>query len=400
MTRPTSSSFETGKAAAPLRVLIVDDSLTMRSVLTRIVEPERNLAIVGKFGSAELALDALDQLAPDIVLLDLELPGISGLEALPRILAACPAAQVLVISSLTEKGAEATVRALAMGAVDTMPKPAHIARDKPARGDRALTPAMRFERELRAKLRGLSGRVPGRTAARPAETTARMTPPARRPIHRAHGAAQLVAIGASTGGIHALIQLLRALPPTVTAPILVTQHLPAAFVPVFAKQLATAANRPAIVAERGAALRPSHIYVAPGDGHLTVHAGADGLTTGIATGAVPSGCTPSVDPMLSSIAKAVDGCAVGVILSGMGRDGADGARDLFEAGGVILAQDRESSAVWGMPRAVVEAGMTDCCAPPEQLALRIAALASTGVNAGAEPARDNFGPAQMAGAAS
>ncbi len=396
MTGTTSPHRKPGSTAAPLRVLIVDDSLTMRSVLTRIVEPERNLAIVGKFGSAELALDVLDQLAPDIVLLDLELPGISGLEALPRILAACPAAQVLVISSLTAKGAETTVQALAMGAVDTMPKPVHLVPAESVRGNGGLSPAMQFERELRAKLRGLSGRVPGRTAARPAETTARMTPPARRPIRRANGAAQLVAIGASTGGIHALIQLLRALPPTVTAPILVTQHLPAAFVPVFARQLETAARRPAIVAGRGTALRPSRIYVAPGDGHLTVHAGAEGLTTGIAIGAVPSGCTPSVDPMLSSIAKAVDGCAVGVILSGMGRDGANGARDLFEAGGVILAQDRESSAVWGMPRAVVEAGMTDCCAPPDKLALRIAALVGTS----ADPVRDKTAPVQFAGAAS
>ena len=183
---------------------------------------------------------------------------------------------------------------------------------------------------------------------------------------------RLLAIGASTGGIHALGTFFTALPDRIGVPILVTQHLPPAFMTVFARQLSLAAKREAVVAEDGTDLLPDRIVVAPGEAHLLVDEVNGKLVARLLKTKVASGCMPSVDPMLSS-AAAVLGCgALGVILTGMGRDGAEGARRLVEAGGLVMAQDEASSAVWGMPRAVADAGLACAILPPEKLARRIA----------------------------
>jgi two-component system chemotaxis response regulator CheB len=158
-------------------------------------------------------------------------------------------------------------------------------------------------------------------------------------------------------------------------PILVVQHLPPSFMATLARQLANAANRPASVAGLGSPLVPGEILVAPGDGHMIVRRTAGRLVTGIAHHAVPSGCVPSVDPLLETLADATGGNAIGVILSGMGRDGAAGAECFVRAGGTIFAQDAATSAVWGMPRAVAEAGLATAVLPPVAIAHRVAALA-------------------------
>jgi two-component system chemotaxis response regulator CheB len=183
----------------------------------------------------------------------------------------------------------------------------------------------------------------------------------------------LLAIGASTGGIHALGRFFAELPLRVGVPLLVTQHLPVPFMDVFARQLSTAARRPARIASEGAPLIPDEVLIAPGDAHLTVERSRSGaLRVRLVRGRAASGCLPSVDPMLASIAALGLPGAVAVILSGMGRDGVEGAGDLVRVGGSVLVQDEATSAVWGMPRAVADAGLAAAILCPEKLARRVA----------------------------
>ena len=190
---------------------------------------------------------------------------------------------------------------------------------------------------------------------------------------------QVVAIGASTGGIHALNLFLRKLPKDFELPILITQHLPASFIPVFARQMEVASGRQAILADEGVEIRRGNLVIAPGHGHMVVHRKGTRHVTGLAYHPVKSGCMPSVDPMFETLAEAYDGEVAGVLLSGMGRDGTDGAVSIVNAGGSIYAQDAHSCAVWGMPRAVTEMGLTTAALPPEELAETV--LASAGAQA-------------------
>ncbi len=332
--------------------MIVDDSLTVRTIFKRMVESDPAMVIAGTASSAEGALAQLGAEPADVVLLDLEMPGIGGLDALPAILATPAAPQVLVVSSLTMDGAEHTLAALSMGAADTLlkPRPGGFTED--------------YRTQLLGKIRAL-----GTRGAEPAEEPARLIQPsfARPGLARRSWRPEVIGIGASTGGIHALGLMLRRLAPDFTVPILITQHLPASFIPVFARQVEAACGRPADIAADGMDLRLGRILIAPGHGHIVVRRSGDRLTARISSDPVPSGCTPSVDPMLASLAEACDGRALGVILSGMGRDGVIGAQALVDAGGTIFAQDADTSAVWGMPGAVARAGLASMIAPPERL---------------------------------
>ncbi|MFN6934040.1 MAG: chemotaxis-specific protein-glutamate methyltransferase CheB [Tsuneonella sp.] len=343
-----------------VRVMIVDDSLVARTVLSRIIEAEPDFEIVAKATTGEMALARLAETSVDVILLDLEMPGMGGLGALPRILELASNAKVLVVSSLTERGAEATLSALSMGAADTLLKPRSGEFDET------------YARTLVAKIRALAPGGSGRSSSTVARTATPLAP--KVPLR---GEPQALAIGASTGGIHALCLLLGALPRSFTLPILVVQHLPASFMATLARQLATASGRPATVAGSDTPLTAGGILVAPGDGHMIVRRSTGRLVTGIAHHSVPSGCTPSVDPLFETLADATGGRALGVVLSGMGRDGVVGAERLVRAGGTLFAQDAATSAVWGMPRAVAEAGLATAVLPPEAIAHRLAALALT-----------------------
>lgn len=354
------SSIATGEAGrppterTPIRVMIVDDSLTVRAVLSRIIAPEGDMIIVGKTGSAENALAALATAPADVVLLDLEMPGMGGLHALPKILAAHASTQVLVVSSLTEDGAEHTLAALSMGAADTMLKPRSGEFDQ------------HYRTALLQRIRALGRRR---------RTGAAVMPPDEPPLrarNKRDGPLEVIGIGASTGGIHALCMLLRSLPRYIEAPILVTQHLPETFMQVFAGQLELASGREAVVIDRATPVESGRIHIAPGDGHLLLRREAGELLADTAAFRAPSGCMPSVDVMFESMAEATEHAALGIVLSGMGRDGLIGAERLIHAGGNIIAQDEASSSVWGMPRAVVQAGLASAVLPPEKIALRIA----------------------------
>ena len=360
----TGKASEPGRGRHPVRVMVVDDSLVARTLLSRIIEAEPDFAIVAKATTGEMAIARLAETPADVILLDLEMPGMGGMGALPRILELARDAKVLVVSSLTERGAEATLSALAIGAADTLLKP------------RSGEFAEGYARTLVSKIRALAPR----RAVRQAPAAAVPAPRALRPASRREP--QAVAIGASTGGIHALCILLGALPRHFSLPILVVQHLPESFMPTLARQLALASGRPTSVAGADTPLRPGAILVAPGDGHMVVRSAAGRLVTGIARYAAPSGCTPSVDPLFETLADATGGRAVGVVLSGMGRDGLLGADRLVKAGGMLFAQDAATAAVWGMPRAVAEAGLATAILPPEAIAHRLGSLVSIGASGG------------------
>jgi two-component system chemotaxis response regulator CheB len=290
----------------------------------------------------------------DIVVLDLEMPGAGGLKSIPRIIAAAAGAKVMIVSSLAEDGAEQTVAALALGAADTMPKP----------GTGRFNG--KFSEILLGKLKalGYASVEPPAASSKPSGPQVLRAMPTD-PI-------DVLAIGASTGGIHALGALFHALPERIGVPILVTQHLPIPFMNVFARQLGAVARRDAQVAEDGMELVADRILIAPGDAHLTLEPGRNGAVVRLTHGRSGSGCMPSVDPMLASVGAMFGTGALGVVLTGMGRDGVEGASRLVACGGSILAQDEASCAVWGMPRAILEAGLACAVLPPDKIARRIA----------------------------
>lgn len=353
------------------RVMIVDDSLTVRTVFSRMIDREHDLAVVADADTAEKALLALRSTDVDVILLDLEMPGMGGIEALPRILQRAGQAQVLVVSSLTQDGAEHTLTALSMGAADTMlkPRPGGFNDD--------------YRDALLARIRALGGEAQVAEAGAAAGTT-------DRPQRRRTKVPRVVAIGASTGGIHALNLFLRGLPREFELPILITQHLPENFMPVFARQVEVAAGRETVLADEGISIEPGRIVIAPGYGHMVARRAHPGLIsgTGVVVGLTrdraPSGCMPSVDPMFTSLAECFDGHVAAVLLSGMGRDGTEGAGAVARAGGAVFAQDEESCAVWGMPRGVTESGVATSVLPPEQLAQAV--VAATGLVAAGVPA--------------
>jgi two-component system chemotaxis response regulator CheB len=335
--------------------MIVDDSTVARAVLSRMIESDPAFEITAVAGTAEDAIEALGECRVDVVILDLEMPGAGGLRSIPRIIAAAGGAKIMIVSSLAEDGAEQTVAALALGATDTMPKP----------GTGRFNG--KFSEILLAKLKALgyaSDQRPLPVAQKGAPPVALRAMPSD-PI-------DVLAIGASTGGIHALGVLFSALPDRIGVPILVTQHLPMPFMSVFARQLGAVARRDAVVAEDGMPLLPDRILVAPGDAHLTLEPGHGGPIVRLTHGRSGSGCMPSVDPMLASVGAVYGSGALGVVLTGMGRDGVEGAARVVACGGSILAQDEATCAVWGMPRAILEAGFASAVLPPEKIARRIA----------------------------
>lgn len=343
-----------------IRLMIVDDSAVARVVLARMIAAHPDLELVATAANVGEALHSLIATKVDVVLLDVEMPGTSGLEGLPEILRRGNGARVLVLSSLCENGAEATVRALALGAADTLPKPG------------AGTFGGRFSDVLADRLRRI-GRGHGAADATAFVRGGSLQRPLRlMPASRI----DCLALAASTGGPHALTEFLEALPKKVDAPIVITQHLPPLFMPFFAREIERASGRPTCLAEEGRQLEQGAITIARGDTHLGLKRVGGAVVASLTRQLAESGCMPSADPMIRSVGDVFGTNGVAVLLSGMGRDGFAGSMHLAEQGGTILAQDEHSSAVWGMPRAVVEAGLASAVLPPGALAYRVAEYGS------------------------
>jgi two-component system chemotaxis response regulator CheB len=346
--------------------MLCDDSATTRAILARLLEAEPGIRVVHRAADGRAALEALPTARPDVVLLDLEMPVMDGMTALPLILKAAPQAAVIVASALTQRGAKAAIAALAAGASDYVPKPQGA-------GGGAADPA--FRAELIAKVRGWA-RMKRRDRAGPA----RPLPSPRAATAGARGRPALVCVGSSTGGPQALAAMVRRLP-RLPLPVVIVQHMPAGFTAMLAEHLGRVGPMPCAEARDGEALQAGRVHLAPGDRHLLVEASAGAFVARVTTDPPENFCRPAVDPMLRSAVRAAGGKVLAVILTGMGHDGLEGCRAVAAAGGTVLAQDEASSVVWGMPGAVARAGLPALLAPPEALAERIAAIAAERVTA-------------------
>ena len=345
---------ETGQRR--IRLLIVDDSAVARAVLSRMILQNPAFEIVDAVSSATAALARLDEIAVDVILLDIEMPGRTGISALPELIARSGGARVMIVSALAEDGAAATVEALTLGAADTLAKP--------GRGSFGG----KFAEILCDRLLRLGRSSPAQAAPRQRAEGGHVQPAPRR---MDLGRVECVAIGASTGGLHAIAEFFKHLPRVFPAPILITQHLPPVFMPFFARQLEGSTGRRALVVRDGMALEPATIHIAPGEAHLCLDRRGDRVSVRLSRIKSVSGCLPSVDPMFASVAAAYGDRAIGVVLSGMGRDGTIGAADLIAAGAELLAQDVETSVVWGMPGSVAKAGLASGVMTPAAIARHV-----------------------------
>ncbi len=347
---------ETGQRT---RVMLVDDSIVVRSITERIIDSAGGFDIVASVPNAGDALAFLDRGSVDVIILDIEMPGMNGLVALPQILAKAGNARVIILSANCDEGGPAAVEALALGAADTLLKP--------GRG----TFAGKFGDTLVTRIRALSDME---NRPQPSKRSGSPVAEAREPELSVRRIAA-IGIGASTGGIVAINALLLALPRDLACPIFITQHLPGGFMTFFAEQLGRATGRSVIVAEDGTKVADRTVYIAPGEAHMRVTLFSGKAHIMLDRSPSPVGACPAVDPMMTSIAEVYGAEACAVMLSGMGRDGLEGVRLLRKAGGMVLAQDVGSSVVWGMPGAVAREGLAEAVLEPERLGKLIARTA-------------------------
>jgi len=363
------------------RILVVDDAVVVRRIVTSVLGDEPDLEVVGTAPNGRIALQKIEQLNPDLVTLDIEMPVMDGLETLKALRKSYPRLPVIMFSTLTERGAAVTMEALMHGANEYVTKPANVG---------SVTEAMeRIREELVPKIQALTGLSPRPTAGRhtsghtPQPTApARPTPGAgrtpsprvpRRPSGRTPELpVQAVVIGISTGGPNALAELVPALPRDLGVPILIVQHMPPMFTRLLAERLDT--NSPLTVREAGHDewVQPGHVLLAPGGRHLEVHRKGTRVYTAITEGPLENSCRPSADVLFRTAARAFGSGLLGVIMTGMGADGRRGTEHVRDVGGHVLAQDEASSVVWGMPGAAVQAGTVDAVLPLCELAREIA----------------------------
>lgn len=352
----------------PIRVLVVDDSVVVRRLVTRVLEEDPEIEVVGAAANGRIALAKIAQLSPDVVTLDIEMPEMDGLATLAELRPRWPRLPVIMFSTLTERGAEATLEALALGASDYVTKPTglHNAADALAAVKADLLPRIKALHGRR-RLAALGGPAPARAAPSPPAAT----PAVERPARPADARVDLVTIGVSTGGPNALSELLPALPATFPVPIVIVQHMP----PVFTRMLATRLDSRCAVnvveAEGGEVLEPGRVYIATGGRHLALARHGTAVHT-VANDEPPiHSCRPAVDVLFHSVAALYGPGALAVVLTGMGQDGLRGAEAILVAGGQILAQDEATSVVWGMPGFVARAGLADAVLPLDALAADI-----------------------------
>jgi two-component system chemotaxis response regulator CheB len=353
-----------GPSATVARVMICDDSAVIRAAIARILETDPAIRVVARAGNGQAALDALKLHDVDVVVLDIEMPVMDGLTALPKLLAADPGLRVIMASTLTTRGADTSMRALRLGAADYVPKPSanQVAGDT------------RFGPELIEKVKGLA-RLRRHARTPPASPTPALSAQPGLTLRPAPKQAPLIlAIGSSTGGPNALFTLIQDLCPALPVPVVLTQHMPAAFTSILAAHIDKLGVLPCIEAHDGARLQPGRILLAPGDRHMLVRREGAGFCVRLSDGPAVNFCRPAVDPMLASACEAAAGRVLAVILTGMGQDGMEGVRNLVTHGGAALVQDEATSVVWGMPGAVARAGLAHAILPLPQIGPKIAAM--------------------------
>lgn len=333
----------------PIRVMVVDDSVVIRKLLSDIISADPDFEVVATAANGKIAVSKLTQVQPDVITLDVEMPEMDGIATLRAMRDAGLMKPTVMFSTLTERGAAATLDAMQLGAADYVTKPSNTGSFDTARD--------RVRDELLPKLRALGRRtVPQSIAAR-----------VRPAVKTGTARCEVLAIGCSTGGPNALSSLFESLPADFHAPVLVTQHMPPVFTGLLAKRLDSLSHLTVLEAEHGMDVRPGHVYVAPGDHHMVTVRRGETVVIHLNQEPPENSCRPAVDPMFRSVARVYGARALGVILTGMGQDGLVGAQWLREAGAEVFVQDAASSVVWGMPGAVAEAGLADAVLPLEDL---------------------------------
>jgi two-component system chemotaxis response regulator CheB len=394
---------------APIRILIVDDSVVIRKLLTTILGETPGMEIVGTAPLGKIALTKIPQCQPDIVILDVEMPEMDGIETLKRIRKDAPGLPVIMFSTKTERGAAATIEALTSGASDYVAKPSNVGnvllamariREEMVPKILALTAARRAPVRPRPGLATLPpalhastsqiaiSSLPPMSASRTASPTApppisalpKITTTSPIPIdapirlYRPTGPrppVEIVAIGASTGGPNALGVLLGQLPTEFPVPIVIVQHMLATFTRHFAERLASQCRMPIVEASAGDPLLPGHAYIARGDHHLLVERRQGRVQLALNQEQVENFCRPAVDVLFRSVAYTYGAGALAVVLTGMGHDGLRGSSAIREAGGDIIVQDEASSVVWGMPGFIARAGIASEVLPLERLGIEV-----------------------------
>ena len=336
--------------ADKIRILVVDDSALMRKLIGKLLLPDDSLVIVGHASDGQEALEKLPKIQPDIILLDLEMKGIGGLETISRIREILPKLPILVFSSHTQQGGKQTLAALARGANDYLTKPTAAETQRgglQATGDRLIY-----------KIRGLAGPLP------PPSIRGIAPPPSSKPSPPV----EAIAIGASTGGPAALQVILSKLPANLPVPVLIVQHMPPKFTRLLTQNLARHSSLRLQEAYSDLRLSPGNAYIAPGGHHLLVVREGTELKAQLTQTPLECESRPSVNVLFRSLAQACPGRALGVVLTGMGRDGRDGSRLLMETRSSVIAQDEKTSLIWGMPGAVTAAGYAKHVLPLERIA--------------------------------
>jgi two-component system chemotaxis response regulator CheB len=374
----TSSSSAANAVSRRVRVMLVDDAVVIRGLFARWVESEPDLEVVATLRTGREAVDQLERVDPDVVVLDVDMPELDGIAALPLLLEKKRDLVVIMASTLTRRNAEISLRALSLGAADYIPKPA---------SNREVSASIAFRRDLIEKIRQLGLRAKRlRPSAGPARTTPDLKPaPSIVPEPGEEAASarvtlrpmpvtppRVLLIGSSTGGPQALNGLVAQLDGVLQrAPILITQHMPPTFTAVLAEHLARMAKRPVREAVDGEEINAGVIYLAPGGKHMKV-ARRDGTAViAIEDGPLVNFCKPAVDPLFASAAEVWGNKVLALVLTGMGSDGLAGAKSIVAAGGYVVAQDEASSVVWGMPGQVTNAGLCSAVLPLSEIAGRL-----------------------------
>jgi two-component system chemotaxis response regulator CheB len=380
-----SSTVSPSREAGPLRVMIVDDSVVIRGLISRWIGAEHDMEVAASLRTGLEAVNQIERINPDVAVLDIEMPELDGISALPQLLAKKRDLVIIMASTLTRRNAEISFKALSLGAADYIPKP---------ESTREASAADIFHHDLIQKIRHLGARLrrkpavasPPLAPAAPAARgpVARPAAPAAAPVVHApssgalttrpfsNQAPKVLLIGSSTGGPQALMALVTELGPVIDRfPVLITQHMPPTFTTILAEHLARSSRKPAAEAVDGEPVKPGRIYLAPGGKHMRVARNGADVAIALDDGPAVNFCKPAVDPMFTSAIDIWHGNILSVILTGMGSDGMRGGKDIVAAGGSVIAQDEATSVVWGMPGAAANAGICAAILPLNQIGAKV-----------------------------
>jgi two-component system chemotaxis response regulator CheB len=360
---------------APLRVLVVDDTVTYRKIVGAVLERIPGVEVVGAAANGRIALDKIDELRPDLLTLDVEMPEMDGLEVLRELRRTHDDLGVIMLSSFTNKGAKSTMDALASGAFDFVLKPSG---GTPQKNAEVLRSELQLRIEAFARTRQirriLSGHLTEATCRQSAATPPpkHRAPPRRQPAGTVRQATpEVVAVGVSTGGPRALGELLPRLPADLAAPVLIVQHMPAIFTKSLAEDLDRRSALRVHEAVDGEPVRPGQVVVAPGGRHMKVERTDKEIVVRVTDDPPENSCRPSVDYLFRSVMEVYGPNALGVIMTGMGNDGARGCELMKQQGATIIAQDAATCVVFGMPKQPIESGAADVVSPLNRIAAEI-----------------------------